>query len=199
MQILDGQGTGIRAGVDQFFRLKVFATSTSQEHHASSVIEEAFALCTGKITPGGLVVGAGFNGPVLYIQNQNAERRISVQHISLSSTEDGGIWTLVKNPVRDESALANNTDIIPDNINFVSGKSALHNADVWDGVGLVGIAGITGGSVVDTYITEGNPIPVPIDGSYIVGSNNIISLNYNGPAGGTIAATIRFFYEGVIG
>lgn len=195
-QILDGTGNGFRAAVDSFFRLRVFSTNTTQEHHAASVVQEAFNVATALADNNGLTPGAGFNGFVSYVQNLNPSKTMSLQKIVLTSSEVGGIFSLVKNPTVAD-VLTDNTPVTPANLNFSSGKAAQATSGVWDGVGATGITGITNGDFLDQFVSNGSPIIVPVDGSTILGSGDTLAVHYISPAGATIAASMRAFFESV--
>ncbi|MHA1949992.1 MAG: hypothetical protein ACW987_08975 [Candidatus Thorarchaeota archaeon] len=185
--------------VDKFGRGRVFSTSTTQEHHAASVVAEAFELSTvgGSASPYvPLVIATITDGVVLSIQNQNAAKTMSIQKMVFSADAAGLTVTLVKNMVR--GTLANNTSITPPNINFNSGNAASVNADKWDGVG-TGITGLTSGTPMSQSTLGVGSTILPIDGSYIIGSGNELSFHVNNPTAGAInlSLSMRFFFESV--
>jgi predicted Fe-Mo cluster-binding NifX family protein len=96
--------------VDRFGRARVFSTSTTQEHHAATVVAEAFELSTvnNEASPyAQQSIADSSNGIVMSVQNQNASKTMSLQKITFASDAEGLVVTLVKNAVR--GTLANNT------------------------------------------------------------------------------------------
>jgi hypothetical protein len=190
--------------VDRFGRARVFSTSTTQEHHAATVVAEAFELSTVNDVASPYAqqsIADSSDGIIMSVQNQNASKTMSLQKITFASDAEGLVVTLVKNAVR--GTLANNTTTsavagLPPNINFNSGNAASVNAEVWDGVG-TGITGLTGGTpLMQATLNAGTTI-LPIDGSYIIGSGNELSFHVANATGAarTFTASARFFFESV--
>jgi hypothetical protein len=197
--IQSGGIEGYKMIVDRFGRARVFSTSTTQEHHAASVVAEAFSLSTNNedASPyARMSVGAGADGILLAVENRNAAKTMSIQKMTLAASAAGLNVTLVKNGVF--GTLANEIELTAPNINFNSGNVAQVNAYKWDGVGS-GITGITGGDPMEQIAIPEGTIFVPMDGSYIIGSGNTLVFHVSNPTAGAIevALAMRFFFESV--
>jgi hypothetical protein len=194
MIIRDGTGDAHRAQVDMFNRLRTFTTMTTQEHHATT-INVAFVTAVSLSGVDSLTLGAGFNGYILALKNNNPQRFMNIQKIVVSSDTSGVNFVVVRNP--EFGTLSNNNQVAPAQLNFGSEAPANAEGHVWDEVGS-GIGGITGGTSIGSYIVRDEVLPLPTDGSIAVNNGNILAIRAVNGSGGPVEVTaeIRNFFEG---
>jgi len=191
VQIKDATGVGYSAKVDNFNRLRTFATSTSQEHHGTGLgVNFMFS------TPTRLTMANGDTGTLLYVQNNNPAALLVITKIALSSSVAGVTYSLLKNQI--VGTLSNNTSVTPQNLNFQSGVTAQATTQIWNGVGTTGIGGLTGGGVLQIHPLEASsPHIIDINGGIDLGSGNILGLRMTNNTGGNavVSLSIRAFFE----
>lgn len=186
--------------IDERNRAHTFATTTTQEKHATT-IEEAFLLSTAQGPNLTLTVPDGFNGPIMAIRNDNQARRAFIQKILAGASAAGLTVYLARNPEFDSGSLANQVAIESLNLNFGSTKKAVATTYIWDEVGTAGIGGFT---ISDSQRFDSVPIglgkfEVDIDGSIALPATTWLLVCVENPSGGAIefAASTRFFNEGI--
>lgn len=193
--ITDGAGNGHKAEVDSFNRLRAFTTQTTQEHHATT-INVSFITSVALSGLRTLTLPNAAGGAILLLKNTNPNRFMNIQKILLSSDVSGVVFTLLRNPII--GTLANNTEVIPANLNFGSSNPALAEANAWDEAGTLGITGLTGGLEIDSFIVKDENLILPIDGSITIPNGNALAIIAQNGTGGAaeVSASIRNFFEG---
>ena len=180
--------------VDETNRVRTRAVITTEEHDVSVIDELAFFANSGDTAPT-LSIADGNTYNLLYMENSDSERDLTIERIFLNADTTGIIFELIRNPVL--GVVGANNVHVPKNLNFKSGKTAngiFHN---WDETGTVGITGITGGELLNTYIVTDNPAILPIDGSFHLGQTNSFVIRATNNSGGNaeVAVGVRFYYE----
>ena len=191
--IKDATGDGFAAKVDNFNRLRTFATSTTQEHHGTGIgVNFMFSNVAQADTL--TLPDATSNASILYIKNTNANALLVVTKISFSSDTAGVVARLVKNMAL--GTIGANTSGIPANLNFQSGVVAASDLEVWDEAG-AGITGLTSGETLEAYSLGLGRTVENIDGGIDIGPNNTLVLQLSNTTGGAaeVSAAVRAFYE----
>jgi len=191
--IKDGTGTGKMAGVDNANRLKTKAKTNTEEHVVSLEIGNAYFASTVD-TANTLTLATGNTYRMLYLKNDSSDT-IVVEKV-LSSSDTAGLvlfWT--RNPTLG-SVGANNVHV-PANLNFSSNKTAVGTFHSWDETGTEGISGLSGGTVIQSFITDVGFTVHPIDGAIVIPQGSSMLLSMTNGTGGNVEAEVgvRFFYE----
>ena len=192
LQIEDGRGSGRSAGVTPEGNLTTMATSVSEEHETSRLYGLSFIANT-TTTAKTLTVVSGNTYNLIYLANTSSTRIMVVQTINSSSNAAGGVFTVVKNPT--VGTLSNYNVFTPVNLNFSSGLLAEATCYSWNEVGTAGITGITGGTTVAAFITGAAPLPLAVEGAFIIPQNTSIVVQYTSTGATETSACIRFYYD----
>lgn len=142
-----------------------------------------------------LTIPASFSGPVLLLENLDANKDMIVgAAFSIDAVSAGASISLFRNPV--VSTLGANDAKVPLNINFESGKNPSARAEIWDNA--TGLAGMTG----ITALTDGTFGPFPIgtpfirSSDFVLGQNDLVVLSMSSGATGYEAnASFRFHFD----
>jgi hypothetical protein len=185
--LLDGEGSGYRAGVDSYHQLKTVATIVP---HISlhSVEDSAAFVCNLHHTS----QGAGTTENVGYITHDGDEN-LMVSHIVFTTEEANdkytkfGIW-------RNPTTLSGGTAAESMCLNFASNNAAdVTEIDSDDGVSVVTIAG---GNSIGTVRLEG---PTTFDYDYrdaiVLGRSDTIAIKCTCESAGVKVRVSVFFFE----
>lgn len=192
--IKDGTGNAYEAKVTPKNRLKVLATTQTEEHSASLEDELAFFLNI-TATADTLTTATGNTYNVLFLQNDSPTGNVVIEKVLASADASGGVMGWIRNP--DVGTVGANNDATPVNLNFSSGKDADATCYVWDESGTTGITGITDGTKVKTFIIGAGFTAFPIDGALILGQGDKFLIYFTNTTGGAVEfeCGIRFYVD----
>lgn len=194
MTILESGGSNAdKAIVNKRGHLAVSAVGIPEGTYVSLVDNLGFGLDTGILT-----IPASFDGPVLMLQNDDNERDLIVNNVSviIDAASTGATASAFRNPT--VTTLGANTPKVSLNNNFETNVPPDATAEIWDNA--TGTAGITG----ITAIADGTigPFPIPaagvITGSQIaiLGQTNRLTINVaSGAAGFECTVSIAYYYD----
>lgn len=190
----DGKGTGKKAEINNDNQLRARATTHAEEHWVSGVNGETYLASVGEAGIPTLTFLTTDVGDLLHLRNDSTTD-IVVSAIICSADVAGGIVTLFKN--KTEGTLTQNTPITPVNLNFGSAKIADATANVWDETNGNGILGLTGGSILRTFIMPPAVLAVDTRGTVIIPQGKSITINFSNNTGNTIEfeCGFRFYYD----
>jgi hypothetical protein len=190
VQIGDATGKGFSMKVDNFNRARVFSTSTTQEHHATG-IGVAFMWSTVKQARTLTVAGAT-ETPVFILRNNNPGSLLVIQDIYLSTDTANTSFTYVKNNVI--GTIANEVEIIGDNLRFDSGTVAQTSAYSWDEAA-TGLGGLSGGTDILSHLLPAGFNQDVLNGAMDLNSGNSLTVSVLNSGGCEVAVTVRGFFE----
>ena len=193
--IKDGTGEGFSAKVDNFNRLRTFATSTTQEHHGTGIgVNFMFSTQAQART---LTLKNADDGPMLYIQNTNPNALLVITQITVGTSAGGVIATIVKNNVIGTVGANVSGSPKPPNLRFDSGVVAQATMHVWDETGTTGITGLSGGADLETNPLALGRTPENIDGGIDLGAGNSLTISLSNNTGGAaeVSVAVRAFFE----
>ena len=189
---IEGSGKGNVANVGDDLKLQVLATSHNEEHSISFRLADAYVANTAD-TDDTLTIAAATDTPILYIENTSESKAIIIEKIISSSSVAGGVFKWIRNPTLGTIG-ANNTHN-PVNLNFGSNRTARATVYNWDESGGAGMTGLSGGTVLDTFITNVGTTIHPIDGAIVLFQGDRIQFNYLVAGGGEFECGVRFYYD----
>jgi hypothetical protein len=191
---------GFLAKVDSENFLDTRAVTSTEENHVAIADGQTYFANTAD-TANTLTTATGNTYNLLYLENNSSTRVIVIEKIVSSYSAAGGVFIFQKNMTLG-TASANNVHV-PVNTNFSSGNVADVVCHNWDESGTTGIGGLSGGTVMKTFITAAGTVFYPIDGFVVLGQGDNIVLRYNNGTGGNVEveAGIRFYFldESIIG
>lgn len=191
--IEDGQGAGYKAGVNSANRVRVSASTFSDEHRNSEA-GNAYFLNTAS-TADTLTLDDGNSYYMLYLRNDSNSQTIVIEKVLASTDTTGIVMKWLRNPTL-TTAGANNV-VTPVNMNFGSNRTANGTFYSWDETGSTGITGISGGSVVNTFIVGTGFNVFPIDGAILLTPNTSFAIVLTNNTGGAVEVEcgVRMYYE----
>lgn len=192
VMIESGIGNGKTARVTINNNLGVSSTSYTKEHRVSKNDELAFFANTTDAANTLTVAAGTYN--MLYLKNTSSIQQIVVSKILSSSSVAGGVVFWTKNPV--VGTIGENLTHIPVNLNFSSGKISESLCYTWDETaGVAGITGLSGGTIIKSFITNVGTTIHPIDSSIILSQNDSILISFVSAGAGEFECGIRFYYD----
>ncbi len=186
--IQDGSGKGFSAAVDSALKLQVSAVTSTDEHNHSHA-GEAFYMNSADTAD--TLTATATGGYIMYLQNDDPNRLITVEDIQISAAVTAGVVRIIRNP--DVGTIADNNVAVPVNENFGSAATATVTAFTWDEVN-DGLGGITGGTVMETFIMPVGKETIDVAGRFILNQGDRIGVQYLAKAG-EITMGIRFFMD----
>ena len=186
-RIQDGSGNNRYARVNINKRLETSATTQSEEHAISSAEGLAFFANTANTANFLTVTATG--GDLLYLRNDHATKQLVIEKVLVSS-DTAGIYVIWKrNPTL--GTIGNNNVHAPTILNFGTTVDAQGTFYNWDEVG-DGMTGITGGTIVNTFIVNTGFTAFPIDAAMILEPGNSLVISTIGAA--ELSCGVRMFY-----
>jgi hypothetical protein len=190
MIIEDGTGSGgFKAKVDERNELHVTSSTKTKEHEISQ--DDGLAFFANTADTADTLTATATGGAMLYLKNTSATKKLTVEKILTSADTAGGVVKWMKNVV--VGSISDNNIHTPVNNNFASGFTAEALCYSWDESN-DGLGGLTGGTILKTFITGAGFTVHPLDGSIILGLNDSITVYYKVAGGGEFEAGIRFYY-----
>jgi hypothetical protein len=180
--IEDGKGKGSRAQVSNN-RLQVKSIILSEEEYVSHFKGQAYCGTTGK-TP-----LTNPNGVVLYFKNTSNTHLIAIETLLMTFSASGAMVSCQRNDTGTPGAT---TSVDQVNVNFESGNTA--EADLYKSTAVSGLA--DGELIAVFHDLAAGRVVFPIDGTFILGKNNVFTVYVDNGAGSThtgdISWTIRY-------
>jgi hypothetical protein len=194
--LTDGTGSNIRQKVNTRNQAEIRSTNISEEHEVSNSDGRSF-FANSADTANTLTTATGNTYSILFIKNTSASRNLVIEKVLSSADTAGGVIVWRKNMT--EGSIGDNNTHTPVNLNFSSALSAEATVYNWDETGTSGITGLTGGTVVKTFITGVGFTVHPIDGAIVLGQGNSLTVQYINGTGGDVEfeCGIRFYYTTV--
>lgn len=193
--IENGAGDGgFAAKVDQFNRLLVRSTSSTQEAHANSI--GVGFVATIENVNGFLTLPNTFDGYVTLLRNTSSDRPILLQDVQITGSSDGLIVRFVKDPQFETTT--GKEDGTPVNTKFGANQNAPSVYQYWDDTTANGIQGVTGGTIIENLRLNGAPFVDAVDGAIRVDPGRSFGIRCVNNTGGPVEFfnNTRFFFEG---
>lgn len=188
-KIQDGTGKGYLARVNEEHSLAIEGHVSTEEHKVSSNDKLAFFATTATVAKPFLTTTAT-GGHILYVENGHTTKQLVIEKILLSTDVDDIQMVWYRNPT--VASIANNTTVVPANLNFSSSLAAIGTFYGWDEVG-DGMTTFTDGTIVNAFMKAQGFTPFPIDGAIILERGNGLSVWVKGAA--EVCVGIRMFYR----
>lgn len=166
IEIIDGRGSGLTAGVTDENELLTHARIESHLTHASQDQGRAFWVSSDFVA---LTTTGSFNG-ILYLKNTSEDRRVYLFRIRMSASV-AQQWKLIKNPTGG-TLLTDAVAAYTENLNFRSSLTLVGNAFRASGNGKT----VTGGSHVTQWASGSAVITHDLEGAVILGTNDSVAL-----------------------
>ncbi len=188
--IRDGKGNGNLAGVNDYNRINVSASTSPRIYYESRDRKNAFGVTTPHLT----ITATG--GRVIYMKNTSSTDNMVLTDFRLSW--NGGSTTSIKALIGsvyfgDAAPTANNTTGAAGNLNRSSNNTFDIDVEYWDEVGN-GMT-ISGGNAGLNFIVGQGTNHFIIDGAIILGANDTIAVNLKGEEVGEASINVLGFME----
>ena len=185
MIIEDGDGTSLKAKVDDDHRLLAKSTTEQNIAHASDVYRSAYDFSTGGFIS---ITSADTETGVFYFKNTEATMDFFVHSLRTCATQIHKIQ-LYKNPTGG-TLITDETDAVSTNLNFNSSNTATS-------LYYKGAEGktISGGSVMTQHINNIGHSVILFDDAFIVGPGQSFGLTFELAAAGDCCVRMIGFYN----
>lgn len=171
----DGTGSGNRAKVNSSNKIEVESTMHTKAHIASMTDGAAFIANTADTAKTLTTTVTG--GPILFLQNNDANNDAILQVIKISVDTTGGILSVYRNA--SVGTIGNNNIHVPVNLNFGSAKTSSATCYTWNEVGN-GMTGISGGTLVESYGLPAAFHVIDLQDTYVLNRTNNVLFNFEG-------------------
>lgn len=168
-------------------RLEVHASTVSQEASAAG-LGLSFLASTRLGGNRTLTLATGNSYNLLAIENTSPDKILEISQIIVSVDITGLVLFFTKNP--DLSAIGDNVNVEPVNLNFGSTNPAEAEVEIWNEVGTVGLSGITGGEEIASFALGAGPNPVQLNNLTQLHRANSFMIGLFNPTGGAAEAAI---------
>lgn len=184
----DGTGAGYRQKVTSENRASVDALRRTSIHAAS--FERSVAYMANTATTAITLTQTGTIGTMLLIQNDSPDQVLVISRVDVSTGADDTFVQFVKNYTI--GTIADHNVFVPVNLDFRSSRVAEATVYNWAETNN-GLGGLSGGTVLGSYIQSSAPFAYSFDDGLILGRNDNFAVDMD--VAGEIAVAAFFYYR----